>query len=30
MEGLILGALTAVLLRQVVLPVWVALRTVRG
>ena len=29
-EGLILGAVTAFLIRQVLLPAWVALRAVRG
>lgn len=29
-EGLFLGALTAVLIRQVLLPMWVALLAVRG
>lgn len=29
-EGLILGAVTAVLIRQVLLPMWVVLRALRG
>ena len=29
-EGLILGAVTAFILRQIVLPAWVAFRALRG